>query len=41
MPLFGKASQLSIMTQADGYVVIPEPVQGLAAGSDVAVEVYR
>jgi molybdopterin molybdotransferase len=41
IPLFGKASQLSIMTQADGYVVIPEPVQGLAAGSDVTVEVYR
>jgi molybdopterin molybdotransferase len=39
-PLFGKASQLSIMTQADGYVTIPEPVQGLAAGSEVTVEVY-
>jgi len=40
VPLFGKASQLSIMTEADGYITIPDAVQGLAAGSDVTVELY-
>ena len=41
VPLLGKASQLVLMTEADGWITIPEPVQGLAAGSEVDVECYR
>jgi molybdopterin molybdotransferase len=40
VPLFGKAALLSIMTRADGYLVVPEPVGGLAAGADVDVVPY-
>jgi molybdopterin molybdotransferase len=41
VPLFGKASQLSIMTAADGWLTVPEAVGGLHAGAQVDVEVYR
>ena len=40
-PLFGSSSLLSILTAADGYVVVPEPATGLAAGSQVEVTLYR
>jgi molybdopterin molybdotransferase len=40
-PLFGSSSLLSILTAADGYVVVPEPATGLPAGSDVEVILYR
>jgi molybdopterin molybdotransferase len=40
VPLFGKASLLSAMTRADGFIAIPDEVQGLAAGSEVEVEPY-
>jgi molybdopterin molybdotransferase len=40
-PLFGSSSLLSILTAADGYVVVPEAATGLAAGSDVQVMLYR
>ena len=40
-PLFGSSSLLSIMTAADGYLVVPEAATGLAAGSDVEVMLYR
>jgi molybdopterin molybdotransferase len=40
-PLFGSSSLLSILTAADGYVVVPEAATGLAAGSDVEVTLYR
>jgi molybdopterin molybdotransferase len=40
-PLFGSSSLLSILTAADGYVVVPEPATGLAAGSEVEVMLYR
>jgi len=40
-PLFGSSSLLSIITAADGYVVVPEAATGLAAGSDVQVMLYR
>src|ERR671914_1138474 len=36
-PLFGSSSLLSILTAADGYVVVPEAATGLAAGSEVEV----
>jgi molybdopterin molybdotransferase len=39
-PLFGSSSLLSILTAADGYVVVPEPATGLAAGSEVEVMLY-
>jgi molybdopterin molybdotransferase len=40
-PLFGSSSLLSILTAADGYLVVPEAATGLAAGSDVEVTLYR
>jgi molybdopterin molybdotransferase len=41
VPLFGSSSLLSILTAADGYVVVPEAATGLAAGSEVEVTLYR
>jgi len=40
-PLFGSSSLLSILTAADGYVVVPEAATGLAVGSEVEVMLYR
>ena len=40
-PLFGSSSLLSILTAADGYLLVPEAATGLAAGSDVEVMLYR
>ncbi len=40
-PLFGFSALLSILTSADGYVVIPEAATGLESGSDVTVTMYR
>jgi molybdopterin molybdotransferase len=40
-PLFGSSSLLSILTGADGYLVVPEAATGLAAGTDVEVTLYR
>ena len=40
-PLFGSSSLLSILTAADGYVVVPEAATGVAAGSEVQVMLYR
>ena len=39
-PLFGSSSLLSVMTRADGFVCVPEPATGLAAGSEVEVTLY-
>ncbi len=41
VPLFGSSSLLSILTAADGYVVVPEAATGLAAGTEVEVMLYR
>jgi molybdopterin molybdotransferase len=41
VPLFGSSSLLSILTAADGYIVVPEAATGLAAGSEVEVTLYR
>ena len=41
VPLFGSSSLLSILTAADGYVVVPESATGLGAGSEVDVTLYR
>ena len=40
-PLFGSSSLLSVLTAADGYLVVPEAATGLAAGSEVEVVLYR
>ena len=40
-PLFGFSALLSILTDADGYVVIPEAATGLESGTDVTVTMYR
>lgn len=39
-PLFGHSALLSVLTAADGYVVVPEPVTGLDAGTPVTVTLY-
>jgi molybdopterin molybdotransferase len=40
-PLHGPSALLSVLTRADGYVVVPEPATGLDGGSDVDVMLYR
>ena len=40
-PLFGSSSLLSILTAADGYVVVPEAATGVAAGTDIEVTLYH
>lgn len=40
-PLFGSSSLLSILTGADGYLVVPEAATGLPTGTDVEVTLYR
>ena len=40
-PVFGLSALLSVLTAADGYIVIPEEATGLDAGSEVAVTLYR
>jgi molybdopterin molybdotransferase len=40
-PLFGPSALLSVLTRADGYVVVPEPATGLDAGREVEVILYR
>jgi molybdopterin molybdotransferase len=39
-PLFGHSALLSVLTAADGYLVVPEPVTGLDAGTPVTVTLY-
>ncbi|MFC5994707.1 gephyrin-like molybdotransferase Glp [Pseudonocardia hispaniensis] len=40
-PVFGPSALLSVLTRADGYVVVPEPATGLDAGVEVEVVLYR
>jgi len=40
-PLFGASALLSVLTAADGYLVVPEEATGLDAGADVDVSLYR
>jgi molybdopterin molybdotransferase len=40
-PIFGPSALLSVLTRADGCIVVPEPATGLAAGSQVQVMLYR
>jgi molybdopterin molybdotransferase len=39
-PLFGASALLSVLTAADGFVIIDEPATGLAAGTEVDVTLY-
>jgi molybdopterin molybdotransferase len=39
-PLFGASALLSILSAADGYVVVPDDATGLAAGTEVDVTLY-
>jgi molybdopterin molybdotransferase len=39
-PVFGLSALLSVLTEADGYIVIPEEATGLDAGSEVNVILY-
>jgi molybdopterin molybdotransferase len=40
-PLFGASALLSILTAADGYLIVPDEATGLPAGADVDVTLYR
>lgn len=40
-PLFGASALLSLLTCADGYLVVPELVTGLEVGAHVPVTPYR
>ena len=40
-PLFGASALLSILTEADGYLVVPDDATGVAAGTAVDVTLYR
>ncbi|HEX6743150.1 MAG TPA: gephyrin-like molybdotransferase Glp [Solirubrobacteraceae bacterium] len=39
-PLFGASALLSILSAADGYVVVPDEATGLRAGTEVDVTLY-
>jgi molybdopterin molybdotransferase len=40
-PVFGLSALLSVLTAADGYVIVPEDATGLDAGTEVEVTLYR
>ena len=40
-PLFGASALLSVLTAADGYLMVAEDATGLDAGAEVAVTLYR
>jgi molybdopterin molybdotransferase len=40
-PIFGPSALLSVLTEADGYVIVPEDANGLSAGELVEVSFYR
>ena len=40
-PVFGLSALLSVLTAADGYVIVPEEATGLDAGTEVEVTLYR
>jgi molybdopterin molybdotransferase len=40
-PLFGASALLSVLTAADGYVVVPGEATGLDGGTEVEVTLYR
>jgi molybdopterin molybdotransferase len=40
-PVFGPSALLSVLTRADGYLIVPEPATGLDAATEVQVTLYR
>jgi molybdopterin molybdotransferase len=40
-PIFGPSALLSVLTAADGYLIVPEDANGLSAGEPVEVIPYR
>jgi molybdopterin molybdotransferase len=40
VPLFGASALLTVLTRADGYVVVPDEATGLRAGTEVDVTLY-
>jgi molybdopterin molybdotransferase len=40
-PVFGLSALLSVLTAADGYLMVPEEATGLDAGTEVEVTLYR
>jgi len=40
-PIFGPSALLSVLTAADGYVIVPDDANGLPAGETVEVFLYR
>ena len=40
-PVFGLSALLSVLTAADGYLIVPEEATGLDAGAEVEVTLYR
>jgi molybdopterin molybdotransferase len=40
-PIFGPSALLSVLTNADGYVIVPDDANGLSAGDTVEVFLYR
>jgi molybdopterin molybdotransferase len=41
IPVFGLSALLSVLTLADGYLIIPEEATGLDEGTEVVVTLYR
>ncbi len=41
IPVFGVSALLSVLTTADGFLIIPEDATGLDAGTEVDVTLYR
>jgi molybdopterin molybdotransferase len=41
IPVFGMSALLSVLTTADGFVIVPEEATGLDAGTEVDVTLYR
>ncbi|WP_084076195.1 molybdopterin molybdotransferase MoeA [Desulfacinum infernum] len=39
-PVFGKSAMISTLSKADGYVIVPEHVEGLEAGTLVTVHLF-
>lgn len=40
VPVFGSSALLTVLTVADGWIVVPEDANGLAAGTEVEVALY-
>jgi molybdopterin molybdotransferase len=40
-PVFGKSAMISTLANADGYVVVPEHVEGFDQGSEVTVHLFE